>query len=88
MVLVLIGSKWRGTTDGAGHRRFDEPTDWVRLEIVGVLRRGIRVVAVLVEDTPLPSESDLPDDLRPLVSRQAPGARRACRLIRAGVAAC
>lgn len=71
MMLVLIGPKWLDITDAQGRRRLDDPADWVRQEIAAALRRGIRVVPVLVEDTPLPAEDALPQDLRPLVKRQA-----------------
>lgn len=70
MMLVLIGAKWLGITDAGGRRRLDNPDDWVRQEIATALRRKVRVVPVLVEDTPLPAEADLPEDLRPLVNRQ------------------
>lgn len=71
MMLVLIGPKWLTVTDAHGQRRLDLPGDWVRQEIAAALQRDIRVVPVLVEDTPLPDEAELPEDLRPLVKRQA-----------------
>ena len=71
LMLVLIGRQWLGATDGQQRRRLDDPNDWVRLEIATALRRGIRVVPVMVEDTALPPEDQLPEELRPLVRRQA-----------------
>lgn len=70
VMLVLIGPGWLGAADKQGRRRLDDPEDWVRQEIAGALRRGISVVPVLVEGTPLPSAEQLPDDLKPLTKRQ------------------
>lgn len=71
VMLVLIGRQWLTVTDAQGQRRLDQPGDWIRTEIVTALRRGIRVVPVLVDGAALPAEADLPEDLRPLVRRQA-----------------
>jgi hypothetical protein len=71
VMLVLIGHGWLVAKDAQGRRRLDDPADWVRQEIVAALRRGVRVVPVLVEGATLPAEGDLPDDLKPLVKRQA-----------------
>jgi hypothetical protein len=71
VMLVLIGPKWLDITDAQGRRRLDDPKDWIRQEISTALRRGIRVVPVLIDGTPLPDESALSEDLKPLVRRQA-----------------
>lgn len=71
LMLVLIGRHWLDASDSQKRRRLDDPNDWVRLEIATALQRGIRVVPVMVEDTPLPTEDQLPEDLRPLLKRQA-----------------
>jgi hypothetical protein len=52
-------------------RRIDDATDFVRLEIVGALQRGIPVIPVLVDKTPMPMQDTLPNDLKPLVFRNA-----------------
>jgi hypothetical protein len=70
ILIVLIGKDWLAA-DGAGRRRLDDPTDFVRLETVTALNRGIRVVPVLVEGVPMPRADQLPADLLPLVRRQA-----------------
>jgi len=44
---------------------------FVRLEIATALKRNIRVIPVLVDDASMPRASDLPDDLRSLVRRNA-----------------
>lgn len=71
VMLVLIGRQWLTVADAQGLRRLDHPNDWIRIEIVTALKRGVRVVPVLIDGAPLPSEADLPEDLRPLVRRQA-----------------
>ena len=44
--------------------------DYVREEIAGALKRGITVIPVLVERTPLPDDDALPEDIRELVLHQ------------------
>ena len=63
-VLVVIGSDWMSP-------RLADPDDWVRLEVGGALTRGVRVVPVLVEGAKLPDASELPEELGPLVRRNA-----------------
>jgi hypothetical protein len=70
ILIVLIGKEWL-VADGAGRRRLDDPTDFVRLETAKALARGIRVVPVLVEGVEMPRADQLPSDLLPLVRRQA-----------------
>jgi TIR domain len=65
--LALIGPRWLTITDARGQRRLDDPDDWIRLETSRALKRKIRVIPVLVESASLPTEADLPEDLRPLV---------------------
>ncbi len=71
VMLVLIGPRWLDIRDAKGNRRLDDPRDWIRQEISTALQRGIRVVPVLIDGTPLPEEEVLSDDLKPLVRRQA-----------------
>lgn len=71
VMLVMIGPRWLDVTDEQGRRRLDRPGDWVRTEVTVALKRGIRLIPLLVEDTPLPDEDQLPEPLRPLVKRQA-----------------
>jgi hypothetical protein len=70
-VLVLIGPDWIGARDAQGNRRLDSDSDFVRLEIVRALERGIRVVPVLVGGAKMPSQVELPPPLRPLARLQA-----------------
>ena len=71
VVLVVIGPRWLPATDPNGRRRLDDPDDLTRLEVAAALRRGIRVVPVLVGGAAMPSGEELPDDLRGLARRQA-----------------
>ena len=65
-VIVLIGHSWLAITDSKGQRRLDDPDDWVALEIAAALRLGISVYPILIENTPMPREEELPEKLKPL----------------------
>jgi len=72
VLLALIGPGWIDATDAkTGRRRLDSPSDFVRIEIGEALARGIRVVPVLLDGTPMPDAGLLPGDLKELVDRQA-----------------
>lgn len=71
VVLVLMGDRWLDAADEHGNRRLDDPADFVRIEIATALRRGIRVIPVLVDAAEMPRGSDLPPDLAPLARMQA-----------------
>lgn len=70
-LIVVIGRKWLACADAAGNRRLDDPEDFIRLETAAALRRGIRVIPVLIQDAAMPTEKDLPEDLLKLARRQA-----------------
>jgi hypothetical protein len=71
LLLALIGPRWLDATDRRGRRRLDDPHGLVVLEIVAALRRDVRVVPVLLDGAEMPDRDDLPEQLRPLVRRQA-----------------
>jgi hypothetical protein len=71
VMLAIIGPHWVKARDASGKRRLDDPNDWVRLEVASALIKGIRVIPVQVAGAKLPKEEELPDDLKPLVKRQA-----------------
>jgi TIR domain len=71
VVIAVIGNNWLTSKDQNGNRRLDNPEDFVRLEVGGALKRGIRVIPVLVDGASMPNGTDLPDDLKPLVRRNA-----------------
>jgi TIR domain len=58
VLLALIGRQWLTVTKN-GQRRLDDPKDVVRLEIETALRRKIRVIPILVDDTPIPVADEL-----------------------------
>ncbi len=70
VVIAVIGPSWFGGR-GKSNRRIDDPTDFVRLEIATALQRGIPVIPVLIDDTPMPQMENLPADLQGLAFRNA-----------------
>lgn len=71
VLLAIIGPNWKGLNTTTNKPRIQNADDWVRIEISTALKRNIRVVPVLVDGGILPSEDELPEDLKPLVRRQA-----------------
>ncbi len=65
-LIALIGPRWISIDDQAGRRRLDNTNDLVRVEIGTALRRKIRVLPILIDDAPMPLESELPGELKPL----------------------
>lgn len=70
VMLVMMGPYWASLTDEQGARRIDNPGDYPRMEVAAALKRGIRVIPVLVGNTPLPKREELPSDIAGLVDRQ------------------
>lgn len=70
-LIVVIGREWLTIEDRAGHRRLDDPGDFVRLEVESALARRIRVIPVLVEDALMPRAEELPASLARLARRNA-----------------
>ena len=71
VLLALIGPQWLTAADTNGQRRLDSPNDRVRLEIQAALARDIRVIPILVDNTSMPRDDQVPDSLAPLVRRNA-----------------
>jgi TPR repeat protein len=71
VLIAVIGKRWLVSSDEEGRRRLDNPDDFVRLEIATALKRNIRVIPVLVDGALVPRSTELPDDLKPLVRRNA-----------------
>ncbi|HEY5742123.1 MAG TPA: TIR domain-containing protein [Terrimicrobiaceae bacterium] len=71
VLISIIGKHWLNSLDDEGKRRLDKADDFVRLEIATALKLGVRVIPVLVEGALMPQARDLPDDLKPLVRRNA-----------------
>jgi hypothetical protein len=71
VLLALIGKQWLAIADATGHRRLDDPQDFVRLEIASALKRNVRVIPVLLQGAKMPPQEALPADLEALARRQA-----------------
>ncbi len=71
VLIVLIGKKWVNLTDASGRRRLDDPDDFVRLEVAAAIKRGARIIPVLVEGATMPNASQLPPELKRLTRFQA-----------------
>jgi hypothetical protein len=69
VLVAVIGSRWhrRGPD---GQRLVDDHSDYVRFEIAEALRRGVRVLPVLVGEIAPLSASTLPADIAGLATRQ------------------
>ena len=69
-MLVVIGTDWL-TVSGEKGRRLDDPQDYVRLEIMTALEKGLPIIPVLVAGARMPSEAALPPELRSLAHMNA-----------------
>ena len=69
-VLVMIGQSWLNAENAKG-RRLDNPGDFVRLEVATALERDILVIPVLLKNTQMPSEEELPKVLQALSRKNA-----------------
>jgi TIR domain len=70
VVVAVIGPNWLGSR-AKGPRRIDQSDDFVRLEIATALQRGIPIIPVLLDETPMPQPKNLPADLQGLAFRNA-----------------
>jgi len=71
VLIAVIGAHWLTSKDEQDGRRLDDPEDFVRREIGTALKREIRVIPVLVDGALMPRSTELPDDLKPLIRRNA-----------------
>jgi hypothetical protein len=69
--LAVIGKNWLTAKDASGQRRVDDPTDFVRLETAGALKRDIPVIPVLVQGASVLRPEQLPEELKDLAYRNA-----------------
>jgi len=69
VVLAVIGTKWTGKTKD--HRRLDDPTDFVRIELESALQPNLPVIPILIDHARMPGEADLPPSLARLAFRNA-----------------
>jgi TIR domain-containing protein len=70
-LIAIIGPQWSTIADRHGRPRITDPNDYVHIEVVSALARGIPVIPVLVDGAAMPNSQDLPSDLQGLVARQA-----------------
>ena len=70
VVVALIGKRWAGEQPGQA-ARIQDTRDWARIEIAEALRRGIRVIPVLLDGAGLPAADALPEGLQALRSLNA-----------------
>ena len=70
VLLVLIGPRWQGPREGRPPRLFDAD-DFVRREVSVALRRGVRIIPLLLDGAAMPTQDELPPDMRALAGRQA-----------------
>jgi hypothetical protein len=67
-VLVLIGPTYLTCTDTGGRRRlFDDPEDFVRREVEAALSLNLPIIPVTVSNASMPTATQLPQTLGPLV---------------------
>src|SRR5579859_2781253 len=69
--LAIIGPHWASITDENGTPRLENWNDFVRIEISSALKQNKLVIPVLVGRARMPSPDELPDELKPLVRRNA-----------------
>jgi tetratricopeptide (TPR) repeat protein len=69
--LCTIGPNWLSAKNDDGHRRLDQPGDYVRIEVAAALKRDIPVIPVLIDGACVPKARELPDDIASLAERQA-----------------
>jgi hypothetical protein len=71
VLLAIISPGWLTVSDEVGHRRLDDPEDFVRREIETALGRDVRVIPILVDNAIMPRWQDLPESLVELARRNA-----------------
>ena len=64
--IVLIGPGWLGRGAGDQPQRIADPTDFIRLEVKIALASTGRLLPVLANGATMPSERDLPDEIKGL----------------------
>lgn len=71
IVLIVIGQDFLRQEGKTGRPRIFEEDDPVRFEIKTALEHGKRIYPVLTDNTPMVSKETLPNDIRPLATRNA-----------------
>lgn len=71
VLVAIIGRQWVTLTDEQGRLRLEDPDDFVRFEIQAALRRGVRLIPVLVDGAGPLRRQQLPDELQKLARLNA-----------------
>jgi hypothetical protein len=71
VLVTVIGPDWVGALDSAGHRRLDNPVDFVHQQIKSALHAGVRIIPVLLDGAKMPGAGKLPTELKPFARRKA-----------------
>ena len=71
VLVVLIGRQWATVADEEGRRRIDDPNDFVRFEVQTALKRGVRVIPVLIDNARPLRQQQLPAELHKLARLNA-----------------
>jgi formylglycine-generating enzyme required for sulfatase activity len=71
IMLALIGPGWADARGERGERRLDNREDFVRFEIGEAIRREIPLIPVRIDNAPMPSAAELPQDLWLMTRPQA-----------------
>lgn len=71
VLIAVIGKLWTTVTKTDGTRRLDDPDDKLVQEIKVALDKGVTVIPILIDDTPMPKESELPTSICSLHRKQA-----------------
>ena len=71
VLVALIGRQWATVADEEGRRRLDDPDDYVRFEVQTALKRGVRVIPVLVDNARPLRQQQLPAELQKLARLNA-----------------
>lgn len=70
-VIILIGPSWLSVTGEGNVPRLQEEGDWVAQEIASAIELGIPLFPVLIEQTPMPRQAELPERLHPILKYNA-----------------
>lgn len=71
ILLAVIGHQWEAVVDKDGKQRLSRPDDLVRLEIETAIKRGIRIIPLLIDRAEMPNAQDLPPTMSALARRNA-----------------
>ncbi len=71
VLVAVIGRRWLTCADENGCARLDDPSDFVRLELLSALDRDLTVIPVLVENVEMPTAKQLPEPLAALARHNA-----------------